>query len=140
MTVWSGMYFGIFRSMVPVAYAVIAWSLRRFGFSSKALPDLAVTGLIASLLLIPVIRPYLAFAKLFGAYPHSADELARFSLPIGALTLTPVWLAFWSKTILATNAPWHFASAFPGALAGLLAIAGATVGRSRAEIESQQRW
>jgi hypothetical protein len=132
-TFLSGMYFGIFLSIVLVLYVLAALIFGRYPFNLRALATIAVTMILAGAILSPLFLHYLDFAKSFGAYPHSKAELSSASLPLNAVFHTPAWLSSWSRTLLATSTPDRFVAAFPGVVALGLAIVGTIYSRQRQE-------
>ena len=122
MTVLSGMYFGVFLSIVMVCYVLISVTLGRVRLSWSKLARLAATAFISVVAIAPVLAHYVEFAAAFGAYPHTGSELALSSLPLASLIQTPAWLLAWQSTSLATLTPGRFASAFPGLSVLLLAL------------------
>src|SRR5688500_20332348 len=56
----------------------------------------------------------------YGAYTHSNEQLAVYSLPLANLVRVPSWLAVWGPTSLSTGKVGI--AAFPGLIVSLLAI------------------
>lgn len=137
MTVLSGMYFGVFLIFILPAYAVLCWVTGRYRFSYRTVVSIGGAGLVALVLLLPVIVHYLVYARSYGAYPHSGDEVSLSALSLRSLLQTPAWLGSWSASVLATSDTGGFASAFPGIATLALASAGAVM--SRADSAGRQR-
>ena len=114
MTMLCGMYFGVFLAMVLVLYPIIVWITRRFTFSFAILRDLTLTAVVCAVVLSPVLVHYFEFARAYGAYPHSGEELALSSVPIVGLIQVPVWLASGGHFFPFRGDVGRFASAFPG--------------------------
>ena len=123
MTVASGMYFAVFLAMVLPGYAVLCWLTNRHHFSTRSVAWTGATALACIIVLLPILLPYVAFARNYGRYPHAGSELALSALSLRSLLQTPAWLSAWSRSILAANGTGWFANAFPGvttvALAGI---------------------
>ncbi len=112
MSVYCGMYFAVFLPIVLSLYATLSWLTKRYDFEWTVLRELALAAGVSTVILLPVLLPYLKFAAANGAYPHPAEMLSKFSLPLAALARIPRWVAVWQGTPLATEST-SFA-AFPG--------------------------
>ncbi len=132
MTMLCGIYFGVFLSIVIVAYAVIAWIVQLHRFSAKRLIELATTGVVCVALVSPVLIHYFDFASAYGAYPDSGHELSNSSLPVSSLIQAPQWLALWGKSAIATSDPGRFGNAFSGVGVLVLVLCGCVAGRGSA--------
>lgn len=124
MTVASGMYFAVFLAAVLPAYAVLCWITGRYHFSTGAMLRIGAAVVICCIVLLPIILPYLRFARDYGRYPHTGSELALSALSLRSLVQTPKWLSSWSASVLAANGTGWFANAFPGIVTLVLAGAG----------------
>ncbi|MEO7368991.1 MAG: hypothetical protein ABIZ36_13630 [Gemmatimonadaceae bacterium] len=124
MTVLSGMYFGVFLVFILPAYAGLCWVTGRYGFSLKTAASIGLTCGVCVLALLPVIAPYFRYAGLYGDYPHSRAEVSLSALSLRSLLQVPVWLGSWNASVLATSGTGGFASAFPGIVTLMLAVAG----------------
>ena len=124
MTVASGMYFGVFLAGVLPAYAVLCWVAGRHHYSAQTMMWIGAAALLCFAMLLPIILPYLEFARAYGRYPHPGSELALSALSLKSLLQTPIWLSAWSGSILAAHGTGWFANAFPGLVSLFLACAG----------------
>jgi hypothetical protein len=116
MTALSGVYFGLFLSLVVPLYAVLCWVLGRYRFHARTVEGLLGIGLACAVLLLPVVTPYVRFGSEHG-YRHPQSTLFTLSLEALAPFKVPRWLAFWSPLRRDSLTP-----AFPGAVASLLAL------------------
>jgi hypothetical protein len=131
ITALSSIYFGLFLLLVLPLYAVLCWVLGRHRFWFRTVEGLLSTGLVCLLLLLPVVLPYVRFGNQHG-YRHPEETIARFSLEALAVAKVPTWLALWSHGPFPRRESWT--PAFPGVVAGLLALVFLWKADSRREI------
>lgn len=132
MTVASGMYFGVFLAAVLPAYAILCWLTGRYRFSIATIAPVAAAALASCIALLPIVLPYVEFARTYGRYPHPGSELALSALSLKSLFQTPAWLSVWSRSTLAAQGTGWFANAFPGIVTLILVFAAVVAGRSDA--------
>lgn len=119
-TALSGMYFGVFLTLVLAFYVIVSWLIGRYPFRWEIVGRIAVAGVVSLVLLSPVLLHYFQFASAHGAYKHPAEMLTKFSFPPVGLLRTPNWLWVWQHTPLATEA--IDTGGFPGLMAGSLVL------------------
>lgn len=135
MTFLSGIYFGVFLTIVLIMYYLASLWLGRCSLSWANPAGLMVVACGSLILISPVLVHYLQFAYSFGLYPHPSEELALSSLYVGSLIRVPTWLIVWASAPLASPYPGKFAAAFPGLLVlTLCAIALRKSHRPRTEV------
>lgn len=115
MTALCGLYFAVFLPLVLILYAIISLLTGRHRFQWSAVARVCLAALVAVIALSPVLIHYFRFASVNGGYSHPADMLSKFSFPLPGLLRTPLWLAAWSHTPVATVAA--ETGAFPGIVA-----------------------
>ena len=127
MTALCGMYFAVFLPIILVLYAALSWMLRRYEFSWRAVRGIVFAGVGSLIVLTPVLLPYFRYASSYGAYPHTGEEIAIYSLPLANLFGVPNWLALWGRTPLSVDMVGI--AAFPGVVAAALGIVAIARGR-----------
>ncbi|MEO7359345.1 MAG: hypothetical protein ABI120_03390, partial [Gemmatimonadaceae bacterium] len=130
MTVTSGMYFAVFLAGVLPAYAMLSWLTGRHRFSTQRVMAIGAAVLVCIVILVPILVPYLKFAREFGRYPHPEGELALSALTLRSLLQTPTWLGAWSASALSARGTGSFANAFPGLVTTILACVGLFAARA----------
>lgn len=115
----SGVYFGVFLALMIVVYVACSRLFGRARELSTALAGLAAAGVIAVLVLSPVIYHYVVFLTANGSYREPVANVASLSMDVTAPLRTPAFQLAWSASRL-SNGAWNGAPAFPGLIAAIL--------------------
>lgn len=117
ITTASGIYFGVFLVLVLGLVLVLSLLVRRRRIGAEHVKILVPVALLTILVLLPLVLPYVRFARVDG-YRHSADVLFKLSVKPQSFLLPPLWQAIW----LWARIPWSGEdAAFPGIVALVLA-------------------